>query len=67
MKATGMGLPSAEGEEWWRTAMGEEGVPQGVVTLREATGVKPGRDWRPVPPITAMGMGPGGVVSRVLR
>jgi hypothetical protein len=39
--------------------MGEEGVPQGVSTLREATGVKPGRDWRPVPPITAMEMGPG--------
>jgi hypothetical protein len=46
--------------------MGEEGVPQGVVTLREATGVKPGRDWRPVPPITAMGMGPGSVVRKVL-
>jgi len=49
---------------WCRTVMGDEGVPQGVVGLSEATGVKPGRDWRPVPPITAMGMGPGsGVVS----
>ena len=49
---------------WCRTVMGDEGVPQGVVGLIEATGVKPGRDWRPVPPITAMGMGPGsGVVS----
>jgi len=37
-------------------------VPQGVVGLREATGVKPGRDCRPVPPITAMGTGPGVVV-----
>jgi hypothetical protein len=46
--------------------MGEEGVPQGVVGLSEATGVKPGRDCRPVPPITAMGMGPGAVVL-VLR
>ena len=54
-KATGMGLPSAE--EWCRTVMGEEGVPHGVVGLSEATGVKPGRDCRPVPPITAMGMG----------
>jgi hypothetical protein len=34
-----------------------------VVGLREATGVKPGRDCRPVPPITAMGMGPVVVVS----
>jgi hypothetical protein len=58
MKATGMGLPSEEGEEWWRTVTGDEGVPQGVVMLREAIAVNPGRDWRPVPPITAMGMGP---------
>jgi hypothetical protein len=53
-----MGLPSEEGEEWWRTVTGDEGVPQGVVMLREAIAVNPGRDWRPVPPITAMGMGP---------
>ncbi len=39
--------------------MGEEGEPQGVEGLRVATWVKPGRDWRPVPPITAMWMGSG--------
>jgi hypothetical protein len=34
--------------------MGEEGLPQGVSMSREATLVKPGRSWRPVPPMTAM-------------
>ena len=34
--------------------IGEEGRPQGVGIVRVATGVKLGRDCRPVPPITAM-------------
>jgi hypothetical protein len=42
-----------------RTVMGEEGAPQGVVSVRVAMGVKPERCWRPVPPITAIWMGPG--------
>lgn len=32
----GIGLP-VEGEGWWRTEIGEEGVPHGVVGLRVAT------------------------------
>jgi hypothetical protein len=45
-------------ELWERMVMGEEGVPQGVEGVREATGVKPSRCWRPVPPMTAMWTGP---------
>lgn len=41
--------------------MGEEGSPQGVEMEREATWVKPGSSRKPVPPITAMGTGPGGL------
>lgn len=52
----GIGLP-VEGEGWWRMLMGEEGMPQGVVEWMVATGVKPGRDCRPVPPMTAMATG----------
>lgn len=40
--------------------MGEEGLPQGVEMLRDATRVKEGRFWMPVPPITAMWTGPEG-------
>lgn len=52
----GMGLPDV-GEGCWRTAIGEEGEPQGVVGLRLATCVKPASELRPVPPITAMWIG----------
>ena len=52
-KAIGIGLPVV-GEGWCRTLMGEEGVPQGVDMFRFATWVKSARDWRPVPPMTAM-------------
>ena len=37
--------------------IGEDGVPQGVSGLRVATWVKPWRDWRPVPPMTAIDIG----------
>lgn len=55
----GTDLEVEEVEEGWCSAMvmGEEGVPQGVVMWRAATGVKPGRVSRPVPPITAMWTG----------
>jgi hypothetical protein len=39
---------------WWRIVTGEEGFPQGVSMSRDATFVKPGRSWRPVPPMTAI-------------
>lgn len=39
--------------------MGEEGSPQGVLMDREATWVKPGSSRSPVPPMTAIGTGPG--------
>jgi hypothetical protein len=58
----GIGLP-VEGEVWWRTEMGEEGLPQGVLGVSVATGVKPPMDCRPVPPMTAMWMGSGWFVS----
>ncbi len=45
--------------------MGEEGWPQGVKGFTVAMGVKPGRDWRPVPPITAILTASGRVVSWV--
>ena len=45
-----------EGDLWCSTLMGDEGVPHGVSTLREAASVKPGSDCRPVPPMTAMWM-----------
>lgn len=61
----GIGLP-VEGEGWCRTAIGEDGLPHGVVGVRLATWVKWGRDCRPVPPITAMVMGSGGRLVRVL-
>ena len=49
---------------WERMEMGLEGGPQGVVRAgwvrgRWAIGVKCGRVVRPVPPIMAMGRGPG--------
>ena len=53
-----MGFPDV-GEAWWRIEMGDEGLPQGVSTSRVAASVKPGRDWMPVPPITAMRTGSG--------
>lgn len=56
----GIGKP-VWGEGWWRTPIGEEGVPQGVVGVRLATWVKLGRDWRPVPPITAIEIGSDGL------
>lgn len=37
--------------------MGEEGAPHGVSTFKVAASVKPGRDWMPVPPMTAMWTG----------
>ena len=37
--------------------MGEAGGPQGVVGVREATGVKPSSWARPVPPMMAMWTG----------
>jgi hypothetical protein len=43
-----------------RMEMWDEGVPQGVGIVREATGEKPSRCWRPVPPMTAMWTGPVG-------
>lgn len=49
----GIGLP-VEGEGCWRMEIGEDGAPQGVSILRVAARVKEGRDWMPVPPITAM-------------
>jgi hypothetical protein len=52
----GMSLP-VEGDLWCKTLMGDEGVPHGVSTLRDAARVKPGSDCRPVPPMTAMWMG----------
>lgn len=48
----------------WRTVIGEDGEPQGVLTAREAMGVKPSRRWRPVPPITAIWIGLSKVVGR---
>jgi hypothetical protein len=57
-----MGLPVV-GEGCCRMEMGLDGVPHGVVGWRVATCVKPGRDCRPVPPMTAMGTG-SGIVSR---
>jgi hypothetical protein len=54
----GIGVPVV-GEGWWRRVMGDEGSPQGVVMERVAAGVKPVRDWIPVPPITAMRTVPG--------
>lgn len=56
MKAMGTGWWDC-GEGWCRTEMGEEGLPQGVVGSRVATWEKPGRCCRPVPPMTAMGIG----------
>lgn len=48
-----MGFP-VDGEGCSETVIGLDGLPQGVVRSREATGWKFGRDSRPVPPITAM-------------
>ena len=48
------------GEGWERMVMGDEGWPQGVGTVRVVTGVKPGREERPVPPMTAIRMGSSG-------
>ena len=52
------GAASPEGLGLWcSTVMGEEGAPQGVLTVIWAAGVKPGMEERPVPPMTAMRMG----------
>lgn len=61
-----MGLP-VEGDGWWRIDIGEEGVPHGVVGLRDATCVKLGKDCNPVPPITAIETGSGGTFLLVDR
>ena len=37
--------------------IGDEGLPHGVETDREATWMKPGSSRRPVPPMTAMRTG----------
>lgn len=37
--------------------MGDDGSPQGVSTFNDAASVKPGSDWMPVPPMTAMRTG----------
>ena len=55
-KAIGIGLP-VDGDGWWRTDIGAEGDPHGVVGLMLATWVKSAREARPVPPMTAMWMG----------
>ncbi len=60
-KAIGIGLPVV-GDGCWSTAIGDEGVPHGVVGLRLATCVKSARELRPVPPITPIVMGSGGSV-----
>lgn len=52
----GLGFP-VDGEGWWRMVMGDEGAPQGVEMVREATFWKPGSSRRPVPPMTAMRTG----------
>lgn len=52
----GMLLPVL-GEGWCRMEMGDDGAPHGVSTLSVAASVKPGSDWIPVPPITAMRTG----------
>ena len=59
----GDGVGSGKG--WWGRGgrgmvMGDEGWPQGVGTVRVVTGVKPGREERPVPPMTAIRMGSSG-------
>ena len=53
----GMGLPVDE-SGWCRIEMGDDGFPQGVSTFSEAARVKPGSDWMPVPPMTAILTGP---------
>lgn len=58
-KAMGMGLP-VEGEGWCRMEIGDDGSPHGVSTLSVAARVKPGSDWMPVPPMTAMWTGAAG-------
>ena len=52
----GIGLP-VDGDGWWRTVIGAEGRPHGVVGLMLATCVKSARDARPVPPMTAIRIG----------
>lgn len=53
--------------------MGDDGLPHGVKGSTVAAGVKPGRDWRPVPPMTAIRTGSwkgelsGGMVGRSVR
>jgi hypothetical protein len=54
----GMGCPVV-GEGCVRMLMGEDGVPQGVLGCSVRMGVKPGRDCRPVPPMTAIETGAG--------
>jgi hypothetical protein len=52
----GIGLP-VDGEGWCRMEMGDDGSPHGVSTFSDAARVKPGSDWMPVPPMTAMWTG----------
>lgn len=66
MKATGIGAPLV-GDGWCRMEIGDDGAPQGVVGFRVATWVKWGRDWRPVPPMTAMWTGSGSLSVSSVR
>jgi hypothetical protein len=52
----GMGLPLV-GESCCRMLMGDDGLPQGVLTSSVAARVKPGSEEIPVPPMTAMWTG----------
>lgn len=52
----GTGLP-VDDEGWCRMEMGDDGFPHGVSTSSVAASVKPGSDWMPVPPMTAMRTG----------
>jgi hypothetical protein len=58
--AIGTGVSGDVGEGCSRTRIGADGFPHGVLRDRAATGEKPGRDSRPVPPMTAMEMGSEG-------
>lgn len=67
-KAIGTGFASDEDDGvWCRIEIGEEGFPHGVEMFSSATGVKPGRLDRPVPPMTAIRTGSSIHVSAALR
>jgi hypothetical protein len=56
-KAIEVDVPGWVCEGWESTVTGEEGEPQGVERVRDATGLKFGSDEMPVPPIMAMRIG----------